>query len=199
MPLAALINVPANLGYLALAGIVGCESMGVPLPGETALIAAALLAKRGDLSIELVIVIAAAAAILGDNAGYLIGRKGGRRLLLRDGPFLEHRTRLLDRGEAFFSRHGAKAVFLGRWFAGLRITAAWLAGIHHMPWRSFLFWNALGGIAWALTVGLLAYIAGHAVENIVKTGGIAGAALIVLAGAGFLTWRWMRRRREARR
>jgi membrane-associated protein len=199
MPLAALIHVPANLGYLALAGIVGFESMGVPLPGETALIAAALLAKRGDLSIELVIVIAASAAIIGDNAGYVVGRKGGRRLLLRDGPLIEQRTRLLDRGEAFFSRHGPKAVFLGRWFAGLRITAAWLAGIHHMPWRSFLFWNALGGIAWAVTVGLLTYLAGHVVENIVKTGGIAGAALIVLAGGGFLMWRWLHGRSEARR
>ncbi|HEX8855349.1 MAG TPA: DedA family protein [Thermoleophilaceae bacterium] len=199
MPLAALINVPANLGYLALAGIVGFESMGVPLPGETALIAAALLAKRGDLSIALVVPIAAAAAIVGDNAGYVIGRKGGRRLLLRDGPLLEQRTRLLDRGEAFFSRHGAKAVFLGRWFAGLRITAAWLAGIHHMPWRSFLFWNALGGIAWAVTVGVLVYIAGHVIEDVVKTGGIAGAAVIVLAGGAFLMWRWMRGRSEARR
>jgi membrane-associated protein len=199
MPLAALIHVPARLGYLALAGIVGFESMGVPVPGETALIAAALLAKRGDLSIGVVIPIAAVAAIAGDNAGYMIGRRGGRKLLLRSGPFLRQRTDLLDKGEVFFSRHGAKAVFFGRWFSGLRITAAWLAGIHHMPWRSFLFWNALGGVAWALTVGLLTYWLGNAVENIIKTGGIIGAVVVVLAFGAFLNWRWLRRRRESRR
>jgi membrane protein DedA with SNARE-associated domain len=191
----ALFHVPANLGYLAVAALIGCESMGVPLPGETALIAAALLARKGEMSIELVIAIAAAAAIVGDNAGYLIGRKGGRRLLLHPGPFHEHRVMLLDRGERFFARHGAKAVFLGRWFTGLRITAAWLAGIHHMRWRTFLFWNALGGILWALTIGLAAFWLGHAVETGFKTGGAIGAGLVVLIIVGLLVWRRFERSR----
>lgn len=192
---AALFNVPARLGYLALAALVGGESTGVPLPGETALIAASLLARRGDMAIELVVAIAAAAAVVGDNVGYLIGRRGGRRLLLRRGPFERQRRELIDRGERFFARHGAKAVFLGRWFAGLRITAAWLAGIHHMPWRTFLLWNALGGVLWALTVGLLAFWLGHAVEAALETGGPIGAGVVVAVAALALVW-WRRLERR---
>jgi len=153
--LAVLINLPANLGYWALALFVGVETMGIPVPGETALIAASLLAAQGKLDIVFVIAIAAGAAIIGDNFGFVVGRKLGRRVVeWEGGPYPEKRRELLDRGQVFFDRHGGKAVFLGRWVAGLRITAAWLAGINKMPWRRFFFWNALGGIAWATTVGL---------------------------------------------
>src|SRR5437879_3613656 len=130
----ALIHIPNRLGYLVLAGLVGAESTGFPVPGETALITAAILAHHGRFKIELVIAVAAAAAIVGDNIGYLIGRKGGRALLLKHGPLEERRKRFLELGEPFFERHGPKAVFLGRWFAGLRIAAAWLAGINRMHW-----------------------------------------------------------------
>jgi membrane protein DedA with SNARE-associated domain len=187
--MASLIGIPANLGYLALALLVGLESSGVPLPGETALIASGVLASRGELSIELVIVIAATAAIVGDNVGYWIGRKGGRRLLTAEGPLLEYRKKVIEHGEPFFARHGAKSVFLGRWFAGLRIAAAWLAGINHMPWTTFLFWNALGGVAWALSVGLLAYLLGPTAEDLFKTFGIAGAGLVVAVLLGLFLWR----------
>ena len=95
------------------------------------------------------IAIAAIAAIVGDNIGFALGRKLGRRVLLAPGPLLHHRRRVLAVGEPFFDRHGPKAVFLGRWTTGLRITAAWLAGANRMSWTTFLFWNALGGIAWA--------------------------------------------------
>jgi membrane-associated protein len=189
----ALVNIPANLGYLALAGLVGVESMGVPVPGETALITAGVLARSGRFDITLVIAVAAGAAIVGDNIGYLIGRVGGRRLLEHPGPLERHRRALLDKGEPFFARHGAKAVFLGRWFAGLRIAAAWLAGVNHMHWAVFLFWNALGGIAWATSVGLLAYIAGPAAESLVKTVGLVGIAVVVVVGASVLVWRRHRR------
>ena len=187
--IASLIGIPANLGYLALALLVGLESSGLPLPGETALIASGVLASRGELSIELVIVIAATAAIVGDNIGYWIGRKGGRRLLTAKGPLLEYRQKVIEHGEPFFGRHGAKSVFLGRWFAGLRIAAAWLAGINHMPWRTFLFWNALGGAAWALSVGLLAYLLGPTAEHLFTTFGIAGAGLVVAVLIGVFLWR----------
>jgi membrane-associated protein len=165
--------------------------MGVPVPGETALIAAAILAHRGGLQIELVIAIAAAAAIVGDNVGYLIGRKGARALLSGDGPFKERRQEFLERGEPFFEKHGPKAVFLGRWVAVLRIAVAWLAGINRMPWRLFAFWNALGGIAWAISVGLLAYFLGSVVERLLADVGI-GAVVLLLAAllAAFL---WHRR------
>src|ERR1700674_5533748 len=158
---ASILSVAHNLGYPALVLLVMLESSGVPLPGETALITAAVLASQHRLQIALVIALAAAAAIVGDNVGYLIGRKGGRWLLLRPGPFSHHRARVLRLGEPFFARHGSKAVFLGRWILGLRTWAAWLAGAGHMPWHSFALWNAAGGISWAITIGLIAYYAGQ--------------------------------------
>jgi len=134
----AVIGLPRRLGYLVVFVLVGVESAGVPVPGETALITAGVLAHRGEVSIELVIAVAAAAAIIGDNVGYLIGRTGGRRLLEQPGFLEGHRRAVLRTGEPFFARHGPKAVFLGRWVAGLRIAAAWLAGITKMPWPVFL-------------------------------------------------------------
>jgi undecaprenyl-diphosphatase len=195
--LLSLISIPSGLGYPALGGLVAAESMGVPVPGETALIAAGILAHDGRLQIELVILIAAVAAITGDNLGYLIGRKGGRILLEKDGPLLKHRKAVLEKGEPFFARHGAKAVFLGRWVAGLRIAAAWLAGINRMHWLTFFFWNALGGIAWATSVGLAAYFLGHIAEKIVKDAGLIGIAVVILAAIGFFIWRRQRRSVEA--
>jgi membrane-associated protein len=189
---AALLNVPSDVGYPALAALIGSESAGLPVPGETALIAAALLARDGQLGLELVIAVAAAAAIVGDNIGYEIGRRGGRPLLEAPGPLLEYRTRILDRGEPFFARHGPKAVFLGRWVTGLRITAAWMAGVTRMSWPTFLFWNALGGIAWATSIGLLAYFVGHSAETIIHVAGLGGAGAVVV----WLVLRARRRRAE---
>ena len=163
--LASIIDV-SHVGYLLLFLLVMVESSGVPIPGETALIAASVLASQGKLKIELVIACAALGAIIGDNIGYWIGHKGARRLLLRPGPFQRERLRVLDVGEPFFERHGPKAVFFGRFVLGLRVWASWLAGANRMPWRSFLFWNACGGIAWATGVGLLAYFLGHSCEEI---------------------------------
>jgi membrane-associated protein len=189
----ALIKIPANLGYLALAGLVGVESMGVPVPGETALITAAVLARSGRFNIVAVIAVAAGAAIVGDNVGYLIGRVGGRRLLEQPGPLERHRRKVIEKGEPFFARHGAKAVFLGRWVAGLRIAAAWLAGVNRMHWPVFLFWNVLGGIAWATSVGLVAYVVGRAAERLIKTAGLLGIAIIVVFAAIVVVWRLRRR------
>jgi membrane-associated protein len=186
---AALLNVPAGIGYPALAALVGVESAGVPVPGETALIAAALLARDGQLSLPVVIAVAAAAAIVGDNVGYEIGRRGGRALIAAPGPFLRRRREVLEHGEPFFERHGAKAVFLGRWFALLRIAAAWLAGMSRMPRGAFVFWNASGGIAWAVSVGVAAYLLGSIVENIVRYVGAGGIATVVLVGVLVVLWR----------
>src|SRR2546423_2734258 len=194
--LAAFIDV-ARVGLPVMALLIAGESMGVPLPGETALIAAAILASRGDLDIVPVIVLAATAAIVGDNLGYLIGRRGGRKLILRYERLRPHAERALAAGEPFFARHGPKAVFLGRWFAGLRIAAAWLAGINRMRWPSFLFWNATGGVAWAVSVGVLAYALGHSAERVLKTAGVVGAGGVVLGGLAGLAW--LRARRRSRR
>jgi membrane-associated protein len=194
MALGALFSVPTNLGYIALAALIGGETMGVPLPGETALIAAGILASDGHLAIELVILVAAGAAILGDNVGFWIGRKGGRKLLELPGPLQHHRQRLIERGERIFERHGGKTVFFGRWFSGLRIASAWLAGVHRMPWGTFLVYNALGGVCWAVSVGMLSYWAGHSADDVLKTVGVGGLALGLLVLCAFLLWRWRRGR-----
>jgi membrane-associated protein len=178
---ASLVDVASNVGLPVLFVLIAVESMGVPLPGETALFTAAILASKGRLPIEAVIAVAATAAIFGDNVGYLIGRKAGRRLLEAPGPFQRHRRAVITYGQPFFDRHGPKAVFLGRFVSGLRITAAWLAGVNRMPWRDFLFWNATGGIVWAAAVGLLAYSFGHAAEQAIKTAGLIGGATAVVA------------------
>src|SRR5215207_2823244 len=139
--------------------------MGIPVPAETALIAAALLAHDGQMDIATLTVLAATAAILGDNVGFAIGRRYGRRLFLARGPLHRHRLKVLEHGEPFFARHGPKAVFLGRWVAGLRIASSWLAGMNKMHWPTFLFWNALGGIVWAASVALSIYFLGGVAER----------------------------------
>jgi len=200
--LASLINVDHLVevaGYPLLFLLVMGESSGVPIPGETALITAAVLASRGKLQIEWVIALAATAAIVGDNIGYLIGRKGGRWLLERPGRFHRQRLEVLRTGEPFFERHGPKAVYLGRFVLGLRVWASWLAGATRMPWRSFLLWNALGGISWAIAIGLLAYFLGSSAGNAIEAFGIYGlvAALVAVVSA-FVLHRRARRRNAAR-
>ncbi|MEK6275771.1 MAG: DedA family protein [Actinomycetota bacterium] len=190
-----LVALPATgLGYVLLAALVGGESAGIPLPGETALITAAVLASQGKLSLPGVIAVAAAAAIVGDNFGYLLGRKGARRLLTRPGRLEERRRDLLVRGEAFFARHGGKTVFLGRWLPFLRITAAWLAGANRMHWPKFLAWNAAGGIAWAISIGLLGYLVGQAAVAVLHTAGYAALGLFAVALVGLVGWAIVRRR-----
>ena len=173
-----------SAGYPLLFVLVMSESSGIPIPGETALIAAAVLASQGKLQIELVIVIAAAAAIIGDNIGYVIGRKGGRWVLERPGAFVRQRQEVLRIGEPFFERHGPKAVFFGRFVLGLRVWASWLAGATRMHWRSFALWNALGGIAWATAVGLVAYLLGNSAGSTVEAFGIYGLIAVVIAIVG---------------
>jgi membrane protein DedA with SNARE-associated domain len=189
--LATIVDV-SHVGLPLLFALIAVESMGVPLPGETALFAASILAADDKFSIVAVIIVAACAAIIGDNFGYLIGRKAGRRLLEAPGPFERHRRAVIAYGQPFFDRHGPKAVFLGRFVSGLRITAAWLAGVNHMPWKSFLFWNATGGIVWATAVGLLAYAFGHAAERAIETAGLVGLVAAVLLGIA--VWIYVRRR-----
>jgi membrane protein DedA with SNARE-associated domain len=177
--LAALIGVTSSLGYL-LPAIIGLESMGIPSPGETALILAAVLASQGKLQIELVLLIGIASAIIGDNIGYLLGRHFGRDVLTAAGPFQHRRRMLIAVGDRFFDKHGSKAVFLGRWVALVRIAAAWLAGINHMRFRTFFFWNALGGITWGLAFGLAGYFGGHAAAHIIEEFGIIAAIVFAV-------------------
>lgn len=182
-----------DYGLILLFAIVALESFGVPLPGETALIAAAVLAEQGHFRIETVIAVAALAAILGDNGGYWVGRTGGRKLIERAPLFHRYAPRVLPPSERFFARHGAKTVFIGRFVSLLRVTAAWLAGISHMPWWRFLAWNAAGGIVWAVAVGVVAYYFGRAAADAIvhygALGGIVIAAVALLGLVGAHLWR----------
>jgi len=193
--LASILDV-SHVGYPLLYLMVMAESAGFLVPGETALITAAVLASQGKLEIELVIALATTAAIVGDNIGYVIGRKGGRWVLERPGRFYRQRQEVLRIGEPFFERHGSKAVFFGRFLLGLRVWASWLAGITRMHWRSFVLWNALGGICWATSVGLIAYFLGHSAGNAIKTFGLYGLAAALVGIASLL---WLHRRQRRRR
>ncbi len=179
--------------------VVMIESFGVPLPGETALIAFGVLASQGHYSIEWVIAAAAAGAIVGDNLGYwLIGRIGGRALFARWQWLKRYADRVLPRVEKLMKRHGGKTVFLGRFVSILRYTVAWIAGLSGMNWWRFLFWNAAGGIAWATAVGLLAYYSGRAAATAIQRYGLYGAlAIAVMVVAGWLILRRARRRAES--
>jgi membrane protein DedA with SNARE-associated domain len=188
--LASLINVDHLVtvaGYPLVFVLVMAEAGGVPIPGETALITAAVLASQGKLEIVTVIILAAAGAIVGDNIGYLIGRKGGRWLLERPGLLHRQRLEVLAVGEPFFAKHGPKAVFFGRFLLGLRTWASWLAGATRMRWTSFVLWNALGGIGWATLVGVIAYELGSSAGSAIKDFGLYGIIAAVLGvGVGLL-------------
>jgi membrane protein DedA with SNARE-associated domain len=140
-----------------------------------------------------VIAIAALAAIVGDNVGYWLGRKGGRPLPERTPVVRDYFDRALPPAERFFAKHGAKTVFFGRFVAILRVTSAWIAGISHMPWWRFLLWNAAGGILWATLVGVVAYVLGKAAADAISHYGLYAAiviiALLALAFVGFRLWR----------
>ncbi|MEP6641014.1 MAG: DedA family protein [Gaiellales bacterium] len=196
--LVSLYHVPANLGYGILFGLILIESAGAPVPGETSLIAAGILASTGHLSLPVVFAVAISAAVIGDNLGYLVGRRAGNWLLTRPGRWEEQRLRFLDEGEHFFSRHGGKTVFFGRWLPVLRFTAALLAGVNEMPWRRFFVFNALGGAGWALTVGSAAYLLGSSASSLFEAIGLAGLLALVLAVAGHIAWRRSQRGREPR-
>jgi membrane protein DedA with SNARE-associated domain len=180
--------------------VVMLESFGIPLPGETALIAFGVLASTGHYNIAVVIAVAAAAAIIGDNLGYwIIGRWGGRRLFERWGWLKRYADRVLPRAERLMERHGGKTVFFGRFIAILRYSAAWIAGLARMEWWKFLFWNAAGGIGWAILVGLLSYYGGHALADTIARYGVYGAGIAIAAlAAGWLILHFVKKRLEER-
>jgi membrane protein DedA with SNARE-associated domain len=154
---ATLLLDVGRYGYAALAAGVLLENAGVPVPGETMLLAAAALAARGGLSIVLVAIVAASAAIVGDNIGFAIGRSGGRPLLERFGRWVFITPERLDAVDRFFERRGPMAVAGARFVPALRVVGALGAGASRMSWRSFLLFNAIGAVAWATVVSTLGY------------------------------------------
>ena len=178
---ATIAQLVQTYGYWAVFLAVGLESLGVPIPGETTLIAAALFAGATHrLSLVYLVIVAGVAAIAGDNLGYLIGRAGGYRLLRRYG----HRVRVdetkLKVGRYLFDRHGGGVVFTGRFITVLRTYAAFLAGTNLMSWRRFLLYNAAGGILWAVLIGAGAYLLGAAVHQVSTIVTVTGGVLLVV-------------------
>ena len=187
------------LGYPGIAVMVGLESTGLPIPGETTLIAASYLAATGHLSLPLVIGSAAVGGIVGDSLGYLVGRKGGRRFLERYGKYVRLTPEKLTRAETYFARYGIATVFFGRFIALLRILAGPLAGASRMPYRRFLVANAAGAVTWATVMGTLAYFFGKPVVNLLSSAGLwALGALIVLLVLHGTLGRWFSRQRTNR-
>jgi membrane protein DedA with SNARE-associated domain len=179
-----LIN---TYGYWAVLLFVAVESTGIPFPGETMLLAAAIAAGHShQLHIALVIAAAAAGAIIGDNIGFWIGREGGFRLVRRYGPLIRLDERKLKLGQYLFRKHGGKVVFFGRFVAVLRAWAAFLAGTNRMAWPPFLLFNAAGGILWATIYGLLGYALGKSVDKLTGPVGIVTVVLAVLIIIGTL-------------
>lgn len=172
----------SSYGYLAVFVIVGLESAGVPMPGETALVSAAIFAGEGRLDIKGVIACAVLAAVLGDNAGYWVGREFGFPLLLKYGRYIRLDEKRLKLGQYLFQRYGGEIVFFGRFVAVLRAFAALLAGVNRLEWPRFLLFNALGAIVWASLFGLGGYFLGHAFEHYATSVGIA-ALICAIIGA----------------
>jgi membrane protein DedA with SNARE-associated domain len=176
-------------GYAIVGGLVMLESMGLPLPGESILLIAAAYAAYGRLSLIGVIAAAAAGAIVGDTIGYWIGRRGGRALLERVGRRAPWYRRRLARAEQFFDRHGGKTVFLGRFVAFLRMFAGPLAGVAGMRYGSFLAYNALGGICWAVLMGLVGYTFGSELPRLQQWAHRIGIAAVCALVIVLIVWR----------
>lgn len=189
-----------NYGYLAVGGFVTLEDFGVPVPGETILIAAAVYAGAGRLNIIVVVVVAFVAAVVGDNIGFLIGHLGGRPLALRWGRYVFLTPERLDKAHAFFERHGGKVVAIARFIEGLRQANGIIAGITKMPWLKFLAFNALGAALWVGLWATVGYTAGGHINSIY--GQLShyelylGIAIVVLILAFIARKMWGRRNRR---
>jgi membrane protein DedA with SNARE-associated domain len=180
LPHGELRQLLETYSYGAIAGLVALEAMGIPLPGETALVSAAILAGANHiLNIWLVIAAAAAGAIVGDNVGFWVGREFGYRLLVRYGPYIRMTVPRIKLGQYLFRRYGGRVVFFGRFVAILRVLAAFLAGTNRVPWPRFFLFDAAGGIVWATTFGLGPYWLGHEMSRLAGPIGI-GLGIIAL-------------------
>jgi membrane protein DedA with SNARE-associated domain len=195
--LATLASLVATYGYIMVALCILLESAGIPVPGETALVLAAAAAGGGHLRIELVMATAAVASAAGGSMGYWIGRRGGRTFIERHGHWIHIDAPKLDRLERFFARHGTKAVFFGRFVAVLRTYAPLFAGISRMPHPTFIIYNTVGAITWAIVFGLIGFLFGQnlaIVEQLTVDFWGAVLAVAVVTIVVVLIHRWRRSR-----
>ncbi len=196
----SIIRLVESYGYAVVFIFVAIESLGIPLPGETVLVTAGALAALGHLSIWWVIATAAIGGIVGDAAGYWIGRLGGLALLKRYGSVIGFNDKKLARVHTFFEKHGPKTVFLGRFIALLRTWAALLAGTAEMRYGVFTLYNVMGGITWAALFGTLGYLFGQSLpllEQYIGQASLAAVLLVALVVALALGWRWFNANRDA--
>ena len=193
---AEITHLLAAYGYLMVALMAGVEGMGIPLPGEATLIAASIVAgTTHELNIVMVIAAAGGGAVLGDNAGFWIGRSLGYRLLRKYGSYIWLTERRIKLGQYLFTRYGGTLVLAGRFFALLRTLAPFVAGANRMAWQRFAPFNAAGGLTWAILYGSAAYLLGKQAHGIVGRAGVLLAVIgIVAVGAAWL----FLRRNEAR-
>jgi membrane protein DedA with SNARE-associated domain len=178
-----LLDLFSRYGYAVVFVGVFLENAGLPVPGETALLAGAVLAQAGRLSLLWVIVTAVGGATFGDNVGFFIGRRGGRVLVERHGGRLGLTRERLGQFDRFFDRHGAKTVFVARFVTGLRVIGALLAGASGLPWRTFLFYNASGAVVWSTAIGLAGYLLGkswNTLELWIGRAGLLGLLAVVV-------------------
>ena len=191
-----LLDLFARYGYAVVFAGVFLENTGLPVPGETALLAGAALAHFGQLSLGWVIVTATAAAILGDNLGFFIGRRGGRRLAERHGRHIGLTPERLLEFDRFFLRHGPKTVFAARFITGLRVVGAVLAGGSGMKWPHFLFFNATGAVVWCTVIASAGYSLAYSWATLERWVGRTGlVALALVAAIGVIGWMRARRNR----
>ena len=189
-----LEQVVLTYGYAAIGIVICLEAMGLPLPGESLMIASAIYAATtGKLQIEWIVLSAAAGAIMGDNIGYLIGQRLGIPALEKYGPRIGLTVGRQRLGQFLFHKYGGIVVFFGRFIAFLRVFAALLAGSNRMPWGRFLVWNALGGIAWTHLYGIGAYVLGNQVHKLV---GPLGLMIAVVAAIGAVAAIWFLKTNE---
>ncbi len=188
-----------HYGLLAIFTLVLLEDFGIPVPGETVLIAGAVFAGSGRLNIVAVGVIGFVAAVTGDNIGYAIGRFGGHALVLRWGKYVFLTRERLDKAESFFNRHGGKIITIARFIEGLRQANGIIAGITGMHWLKFVAFNALGAALWVGTWVSVGYFAGEHIKAIydgITRYSLYAVIVAVVVIAGWVTLRVRRRRRE---
>jgi undecaprenyl-diphosphatase len=187
----------AQYGYWVVLFGVMLENAGIPVPGETILLAAGFFAAQGNFNVAAVMLVAAIGAVLGDNAGYYIGRRLGRATLVRWGRYGGLTPHRLERFDRFFKQHGDKTILVARFITGLRVFAALLAGSAHMPWRNFVLYNMMGAILWSVAITLAGFFFGQSwnlLEQWIGLAGVLALAALVLAAAVI----YVLRRRRAR-
>ena len=184
--LGIVLNLFLRFGYAAVVLGVMAENAGIPLPGETILLAAGFFASQGHFDLRLVILLATAGAVVGDNVGYFLGERVARPFLTRGGRFLVLTPPRLQAIEAFFNRHGDKTILFARFISGLRVVAALFAGLSGMRWRTFALYNAAGAIVWATAMSLVGFFFGESWTLLEKWVGLGGLIALGVVGLAFL-------------